>query len=84
MWEYSLSVMRILASPWLSMKATASGSSRVFRVLSTAPVTGTPKWHSYISGVLLSITATVSPFWMPRATSAEARRLARAKVWPQV
>jgi hypothetical protein len=27
----------------------------------TAPVIGMPKWHSFISGVLLAMTATVSP-----------------------
>jgi hypothetical protein len=77
MGEYSRSVISILASPWLSMKAMVSASSRVFSVLSTAPHIGTPKWHSNISGVLLSITATVSPTPTPRAASAEARRRLR-------
>ena len=56
----------------------ASASSRVLSVLSTAPVIGTPKWHSFISGVLASMTATVSPTPMPRRASAEARRRHRA------
>jgi hypothetical protein len=72
--EYSRSVISTFASPWLSMKAMVSASRRVFSVLSTAPHIGTPKWHSNISGVLLSITATVSPAPTPRAASAEARR----------
>ena len=59
------STMTALASPWSSMKATASGSSRVFRALSTAPAIGTPKCASTIGGVLGSITATVSFLPMP-------------------
>ena len=55
-----------------------AASSLVLRALSTAPVMGTPKWHSYISGVLDSITATVSPGPMPRFTSADASRRQRA------
>src|SRR6266699_1150294 len=39
----------------------ASGSRRVFNAFRTAPAIGTPKCASYISGVLGSITATVSP-----------------------
>jgi hypothetical protein len=74
----SRSVIRTFASPWPSMKAIASASSRVFRVLSTAPIIGTPKWHSYISGVFASIAATVSPVPMPRRASADASRRARA------
>ena len=74
----SLSVMRRRASPWSSMKAIASASSRVFSVLSTAPAIATPKWASYIGGVLGSIAATVSPSLMPRFASAEARRRQRA------
>jgi hypothetical protein len=82
--EYSRSVISTLASPWLSMKPMDSASSRVFRVFSTAPVIGTPKWHSNISGVLLSIAATVSPAPTPRLVSAEARRRARSYSWRQV
>jgi hypothetical protein len=63
--EYSRSVISTLASPCSSMKAIVSASRRVLSVFSTAPVTGTPKWHSIISGVLLSITATVSPSPIP-------------------
>ncbi len=47
-------------------------------VLSTAPHIGTPKWHSNISGVLLSITATVSPAPTFCITSAEASRRLRS------
>ena len=60
------------------MKAIASASSRVLSVLTTAPHIGTPNAHSYISGVLASIAATVSPSPMPRRASAEARRRERA------
>jgi hypothetical protein len=45
---------------------------------------GTPKWHSNISGVLLSIAATVSPAPTPCAASADARRRARSYSWRQV
>ena len=38
-----------------------AASSRVFSVFSTAPVIGTPWWHSSISGVLDSMTAMESP-----------------------
>ena len=76
--ENSRSVMSAFASPWFSMNAIASASSRVLSVLSTAPAIGTPKWHSYISGVLGSIAATVSPTPMPRFASAEASRTQRA------
>ncbi len=76
--ENSRSVMTTLAAPWFSMNARASASRRVFSVLSTAPAIGTPKWHSYISGVFASSTATVSPTPMPRLASAEARRQQRA------
>jgi hypothetical protein len=60
------------------MKAIASGSSRVLRVLSTAPDIGTPKCASTMGGVLGSITATVSFLPMPARCSALARRRARA------
>ena len=76
--ENSLSVISTFASPWFSMKAMASASRRVFSVFSTPPVIGTPKWHSYISGVLASIAATVSPLPMPRLASAEASLRQRA------
>ncbi|MNR46107.1 hypothetical protein D3C85_1650340 [compost metagenome] len=74
----SRSVINTLASPCSSMKAMASASRRVLRVLSTAPHIGTPKWHSYISGVLASITATVSSCPTPAAASADASRRQRA------
>jgi hypothetical protein len=60
------------------MKAIAPASSRVLSVLSTAPVMGTPKWHSYISGVFESMAATVSPRPTPAPVSAEASRRQRA------
>jgi hypothetical protein len=60
------------------MNASASASSRVLSVLSTAPHIGTPKWTSTISGVFASITATVSFFPTPRRASAEASRRQRA------
>ena len=66
------------ASPWSSMKAMASGSSRVLRVLSTAPAIGMPKWASTMGGVLGSITATVSPTLMPRCFKALASCRQRA------
>jgi hypothetical protein len=56
----------------------ASASSRVFSVLSTAPVIGTPKWASNIAGTFGSITATVSPTPMPRCARELARRRQRA------
>ena len=52
----SLSVISTFASPCSSMNAIASASSRVLSVLSTAPVIGTPKWASTISGVLAGMT----------------------------
>ena len=64
------STMMALASPWSSMKATASGSSRVFSVFSTAPAMGTPKCASTIGGVLGSMAATVSFLPMPCFCSA--------------
>jgi len=60
------------------MKAMASASSRVLRVLRTAPVIGTPKWASNIDGTLGSMHATVSPFFTPCATKALARRRQRS------
>jgi hypothetical protein len=66
------------------MKAIASASRRVLSVLSTAPHIGTPKWHSTISGVLASITATVSRSPMPWRASAAASRRQRAYVSAQV
>ena len=66
------------------MKAIDSASSRVLSVLSTAPVIGTPKCASNISGVLAAITATVSPTPMPARASADARRRQRAYVSAQV
>ena len=59
------STITALASPWSSMKAMVSGSSRVLSVLSTAPAMGTPKCASTMGGVLGSITATVSFLPMP-------------------
>jgi hypothetical protein len=76
--ENSLSVKISFASPCSSMKAMACASSRVFKVLSTAPHIGTPKCASYIAGTLGSIAATVSPGRMPRLASADARRRQRA------
>ncbi|SAK99352.1 hypothetical protein AWB82_07284 [Caballeronia glebae] len=60
------------------MNASVAASSRVLSVLSTAPVIGTPKCASTISGVFGSIAATVSPRPMPRAASADASRRVRA------
>jgi len=51
-----------------------AASRRVLSGTRTAPVMGTPKWASIISGVFASRTATVSPRPMPRAASAEASR----------
>jgi hypothetical protein len=59
------STITALASPWSSMKATVSGSRRVFKALSTAPAIGMPKCASTIGGVLGKITATVSFLPMP-------------------
>jgi len=70
--------MTARASPWSSMKAMASGSSRVLSALSTAPAMGTPKCASTMGGVLGSITATVSFLPMPRWRRALARRRQRA------
>ena len=76
--ENSRSVISTFAPPCSSMNAIASASSRVLSDSSTPPVIGTPKWHSYISGVLASITATVSPTPIPRFASADASRRQRA------
>ena len=46
----SVSVTSTFASPWPSMKAMASASSRVLSAFSTAPDIGTPKCISTISG----------------------------------
>ena len=72
------STITALASPWSSMKAMVSGSSRVFSALSTAPAMGTPKCASTIGGVLGSITATVSFLPMPARRRLLARRRQRA------
>ena len=66
------------------MNAIASASRRVFKVLSTPPLIGTPKWASNISGVFAAISATVSPLPMPASLSAEASRRERAYVSAQV
>ena len=42
----------------------------MFIVFNTAPIIGTPKCVSYISGVLKQRTATVSPFPIPLLESA--------------
>ncbi len=74
----SRSAITTLASPCCSMKEMASASRRTLRVLSTAPIIGTPKCASSIAGMFGSITATVSPLPIPRPASAEARRRQRA------
>ena len=76
--ENSRSTITSFASPWSSMKAMDSASRRVFSAHSTAPSMGTPKWHSTISGVFASITATVSPCPTPLAASALASLRERA------
>ena len=78
------STITALASPWSSMKAMVSGSSRVFRALSTAPAMGTPKWASTMGGVLGSMTATVSFLPMPARCRALASWRQRVYVWLQV
>ena len=55
-----------LASPWSSMKAMASASSRVFSVLSTAPAMARRNALRTCAGTLGSMTATVSSLPMPR------------------
>ncbi len=82
--ENSRSTMKTLASPWPSMKAIDSASSRVFSALSTQPAIGMPKCASTISGVLGSITATVSPRPRPRRTSACASFRQRSWSSPQL
>ena len=72
--ENSRSMSTTLASQWSSMKATVAASSRVLMACSTAPVIGTPKCASYISGMLGAMIATVSPVPMPWRSSAEADR----------
>ncbi len=57
----SVSVINTRASPWFRQNASAGPSRRVFSVFTTAPIIAGPKAHSYISGVLEAITATVSP-----------------------
>jgi hypothetical protein len=59
------------------MNAIAAGSRRTLIVLSTAPLIGTPNWHSNISGVFHAMTATVSPRPTPSPVSAEASRRQR-------
>ena len=60
------------------MNAIAAASRRVFSVLRTPPVIGTPKCASTIGGVFGTITATVTPRPTPRAVSAEASRRERS------
>ena len=62
------------------MNVTAAASRRVLIGTRTAPVMGTPKWASIISGVFASRTATVSPRPIPRVASAEASRRHRSRV----
>ncbi len=76
--ENSRSTSRIFASACSRMKAMVAASRRVLMALRTAPVIGTPKCTSIISGVLAPMTATVSPASMPRRVSAEARRRQRS------
>ena len=61
-----------------------AASSLVLSALMTPPVMGMPKWHSNISGMLGSMTATVSPLPMPRCASAEPSRRTRSQVSAQV
>ena len=61
-----------------------AASRRMFSALRMAPVIGTAKWASNISGMLGSMAATVSPLVMPSLASALARRRQRSPVWPQV
>ena len=61
-----------------------AASSRVLIVFSTAPVIGTPKCASTISGVFAATTDTVSPQPTPRADNAEASRWHRSRVCAQV
>ena len=76
--ENSRSVKSTFASPWSSMKAMASASSRVLSVFTTAPIMAGPKCSSTMAGMLGSIAATVSPRSTPRLASAEASRRQRA------
>ncbi|MCY1555433.1 hypothetical protein D9M68_920990 [compost metagenome] len=62
----------------------ASASRRVLMAFSTAPIIGTPKCASNIAGPFGAITATVSPRPTPRWARAEARRMQRLYVSPQV
>mmetsp|Transcript_34430 Transcript_34430/g.87017 ORF Transcript_34430/g.87017 Transcript_34430/m.87017 type:complete len:208 (-) Transcript_34430:146-769(-) len=61
----SLSTTTTLASEWWRMKPIDAGSSLVLSALITAPAMGMPQCASSISGVLLSMTATVSPRCTP-------------------
>ena len=47
-----------------------AASSRMLSGLSTAPIIGTPKCASRLSGVFAPINATVSPTPIPRFASA--------------
>ena len=75
---YSRSTISTLVSLWSRMKAIIAASSRVLSEFSTAPVIGTPKCASYISGMLGAMIVTVSPTPMPTLSSAEASRRQRA------
>ena len=74
------STSRTFASECSRMNVIAAASRRVLIGTRTAPVIGTPKWASIISGVFASRTATVSPRPMPRVASAEASRRHRSRV----
>ena len=75
---YSRSTISTFTSLWSRMKAIIAASRRVLRQFSTAPVIGTPKCASYISGMLGAMIATVSPTPMPILSSAEASRRQRS------
>ena len=74
---YSLSVNKTLVSACSRMKAIALASSLTFSALSTAPVIGTPKCASNVSGVLAPMNDTVSPLPMPIFCKADASKQQR-------
>jgi hypothetical protein len=68
----------------MSEKAIVAASNRVFKGLSTAPIIGTAKCASIISGILGAMIATVSRRLTPSRVKADASLVQRSSSWAYV
>ena len=80
----SRSVKSTLVSAWPRINAMAFASKRIFSAFNTAPVIGTAKCASKVSGVFAPINETVSPLPIPCFINAEASKQQRSYVCFQV